>query len=459
MTRPPGGGRGSRSPRTTYAPRPESRVLANGLRVVVVPDRSTPVFGLTVLYEVGSREEPRHRAGFAHLFEHLMFDGTPRAPKGAFDLVCDASGGSNNGQTRPDTTVYVEAAPVSALDRFLWLEADRMTALALDQETLDTERDVVKEEIRFNVQDDPYGMFEWQELPALLFDRWGNAHDGYGDFTDLDRASLADVRSFFDTFYRPGNAVVAVAGDVDAGAVLDRAEELFGAIPAGPRPERPDLEEGPRTTEALAVREAPLATTPALVAGWRMPPRRHEDAWPLLVLGELLHDGRTARLYRGLVEGRELAADVSGGFNPFQGGCWYHGSTLFLSRIAFRSAIPYEKVLAALDEEIARIAAEGVGAGELKRVKTKLAAGFYRSLDSRLDLSTEAAVAMAFDGDPASFLSFPESVARVSSAEIARAASRWLRPSARATVVKVPKGPKLSPSLSKRRGASSRSGR
>ena len=104
----------------------------------MVPDHSVPVFGLTVLYEVGSREEPRHRAGFAHLFEHLMFDGTPRAPKGVFDQVCDASGGSNNGQTRPDVTVYVEAAPVSALDRFLWLEADRMTALALDQETLDT---------------------------------------------------------------------------------------------------------------------------------------------------------------------------------------------------------------------------------------------------------------------------------------------------------------------------------
>ncbi len=418
----------------------------------MVPDHSVPVFGLTVLYEVGSREEPRHRAGFAHLFEHLMFDGTPRAPKGVFDQVCDASGGSNNGQTRPDVTVYVEAAPISALDRFLWLEADRMTALALDQGTLDTERDVVKEEIRFNVQDDPYGMFEWQELPALLFDRWGNAHDGYGDFTDLDAATTDDVRSFFDTFYRPGNAVLSIAGDVEADEVLEKAERYFGAIPKGPRPVRPDLEEGCRTTEAIAVREAPLARTPALVCGWRTPPRGHEDAWPLLLLGELLHDGRTARLYRGLVEGRELAADVSGGFNPFQGGCWYRGSTLFLSRIAFRGAAPYERVLGALDEEIARIVEEGVDGGELERVKTKLEASFLRSLESRLDLSTEAAVATAFDGDPSSLLAFPERVGRVTSADLVRAARRWLVPSARAAIVKVPpKSPKPPKGRSKTR--------
>jgi predicted Zn-dependent peptidase len=414
------------------------RTLGNGLRVVVSPDRSAPVFGLTVLYEVGSREEPRRRAGFAHLFEHLMFDGTPRAPKGVFDQVCDAAGGSNNGQTRPDVTVYVEAAPVSALDRFLWLEADRMTSLALDQETLDTERDVVKEEIRFNVQDDPYGMFEFQELQALLFDRWANAHDGYGDFSDLDRATLADIRSFFGTYYRPGNAVVSIAGDVDPEEVFDRAERHFGSIPSGRRPKRPDLEEGRRKTAVLAVREAPLARTPALVAGWRTPPRGHEDAWPLLLLGELLHDGRTARLYRGLVEGRELAADVSGGFNPFQGGCWYHGSTLFLSRIAFRGSAPHEEVLGALDEEIARVAAEGVDEAELARLKTKLVASFLRSLESRLDLSTEAAVATAFDGDPSALLAFPEKVSRVAAGDLARAAGRWLAPSARAAIVKVP---------------------
>src|SRR5512140_769338 len=380
---------GSRDARMKLSLDMRSRTLANGLRVVVVPDHSVPAFGLTVLYEVGSREAPRHRAGFAHLFEHLMFDGTPLAPKGMFDQVCDASGGSNNGQTRPDVTIYVEAAPVSALDRFLWLEADRMTALSLDQATLDTERDVVKEEIRFNVQNDPYGLFEWQELPSLLFDRWENAHDGYGDFTDLDAATTDDVRSFFDTFYRPGNAVLSIAGDVEPDEVFEKAERTFGAIPKGPRPVRPDLEEERRTTEAIAVREAPLARTPALVAGWRTPPRGHEDAWPLLLLGELLHDGRTARLYRGLVEGRELAADVSGGFNPFQGSCWYHGTTLSLSRIGFRGSAPYQKVLAALDDEIARVGSEGAPEDELERVKTKLVAGILASFESRLDLSME----------------------------------------------------------------------
>ncbi|MFN7990454.1 MAG: pitrilysin family protein [Thermoanaerobaculia bacterium] len=415
----------------------ETRALANGLTVVVSENRSAPVFGLCVLYRIGSRLEPKGRSGFAHLFEHLMFEGTPNAPKGVFDRVCEGSGGSNNGQTRPDVTIYVVDAPSSALERILFLEADRMAGLAFGQESLDNQRDVVKEEIRVNVQNDPYGLFEYGELPQALFEKWENAHDGYGDFHDLDAATLADVESFFGAYYRPDNAILAVAGDVPAAEVFELAERHFGAIPRGEPAPRPDLLEPARTAPVLLVKDAPLARTPAVAMGWRMPERTHADAIPLLVLGELLHNGRASRLYRGLVEGREIATELSGGFNPFQGGAWYDGSTLFLSRVGYRREFAEGAVLAAFDEEVARIAADGVEAGELARVKTKVLADWYAGLEPRLGLAVELAQAAAFAGDPAALLALPGEVEAVTSGDLRRAAA-WLAPGARAAIAKVP---------------------
>lgn len=414
-----------------------TRALPNGLTVVVSENRSAPVFGLCVLYRIGSRLEPRGRSGFAHLFEHLMFEGTPRAGKGVFDRVCEGSGGSNNGQTRPDVTIYVVDAPSSALERLLFLEADRMSGLAFGQESLDNQRDVVKEEIRVNVQNDPYGLFEYGELPQALFTKWENAHDGYGDFHDLDAATLGDVETFFSAFYRPNNAVLSVAGDVSAEEVFALAERHFGTIPEGILPPRPDLHEPPRTSPVLLVKEAPLARTPAIAMGWRMPERTHADAAGLLVLGELLHNGRASRLYRGLVEGREIATDLSGGFNPFQGGAWYDGTTLFLSRIGYRREVSADEVLAAFDGEVARVAREGVPEAELARVKTKVLADLYAGLEPRLGLAVELAQAAAFAGRPEALLDVPREVEAVSSADLARAAG-WLAPEARAAIAKVP---------------------
>ncbi len=414
-----------------------TRALANGLTVVVSENRSAPVFGLCVLYRIGSRLEPKGRAGFAHLFEHLMFEGTPNAGKGVFDRVCEVSGGSNNGQTRPDVTIYVVDAPSSALERILFLEADRMTSLAFGQESLDNQRDVVKEEIRVNVQNDPYGLFEYGELPQALFEKWENAHDGYGDFHDLDQATLGDVRSFFSAFYRPNNAILAVAGDVEAEEVFAKAETHFGAIAEGEPGPRPDLLEPARTSPVLLVKDAPLARTPAVAMGWRMPERTHPDAIPLLVLGELLHNGRASRLYRGLVEGREIATELSGGFNPFQGGAWYDGTTIFLSRIGYRREVTEAAVLAAFDEEVARVAHDGVEAGELARVKTKVLADWYAGLEPRLGLAVELAQATAFAGEPGALLELPGQVEAVAAADLRRAAA-WLAPEARAAIVKVP---------------------
>jgi predicted Zn-dependent peptidase len=414
-----------------------TRTLANGLRIAVSEDREAPVFGLCLLYRIGSRGEPRGRSGFAHLFEHLMFEGTPHAPKGVFDRACESSGGSNNGQTRPDVTLYVETAPAAALERFLWLEADRMAALDLSQGTLDNQRDVVKEEIRVNVQNDAYGLFEYSELPKATFGKWENAHDGYGDFHDLDAATLDDVRSFFSAFYRPNNAILAVAGDVRAAEVFAWCDRLFGAIPAAPPARPPDLAEPPRPSPVLSVSKAPLANTPALAAGWRMPPPDHPDVFPLLVLGELLHAGRSSRLVRGLVVRDELATEVSGGFNPFQGNGWYEGTTIFLSKIAFRRDVSATHLLDRLDGEIASIARDGVPDDELARVKTRIASGWFAALESRVERATELAQAAAFGGDPGSLAALPARLAAVTTGDVARAAA-WLHPDRRAAIVKEP---------------------
>jgi predicted Zn-dependent peptidase len=245
------------------------------------------------------------------------------------------------------------------------------------------------------------------------------------------------VTSFFAAYYRPNNAVLAVAGDVASGEVFAKAERFFGPVPKGETPPRPDLSEPPRREPALVVKTSPLAKTPALGMGWRMPPRTHPDAYPLLVLGEVLHNGRASRLHSGLVEGREIATEVSGGFNPFQGGAWYDGTTIFLSRIAYKRGVPHGGVLAAFDEEVGRIAEEGVGAEELTRVRTKILADWYAGLEPRLGLAVEMAQATAFDGRPDGLLDFPLRVEAVSP-ESLRRATAWLAPGARATVVVTP---------------------
>src|SRR5262245_12798399 len=202
----------------------EVKKLPNGLTVVVSEDHSSPTFGLSIVYRIGFRLEPKGRTGFAHLFEHMMFQGTPVAPKGVFDRVIEGGGGVNNGSTRYDYTDYIESAPVSALDAVLWLEADRMKTLDFSEKNLKNQQEVVKEEIRVNVKNRPYGMFYWTDLAGKAFDKWENAHDGYGSFEDLDAATAKDVESFFNTYYGPNNAVLAIVGDVAPAEVFAKIE-------------------------------------------------------------------------------------------------------------------------------------------------------------------------------------------------------------------------------------------
>ena len=218
----------------------ESTTLSNGLRVVVSPNRTAPVVTVGVYYNIGFRLEPHGRSGFAHLFEHMMFQGSANAGKMMHIKLINSSGGVLNGSTHYDVTNYYESVPSNALDRVLWLEADRMRALKVDDENLRNQRDVVKEEVRVNVLNQPYGGFPWLDLPPVAFRNWPNAHNFYGDFADLDAANLGDVQHFFRTYYAPSNAVLLVLGDVTTEEGIALAEPPLRArsLP-GRRAQRP----------------------------------------------------------------------------------------------------------------------------------------------------------------------------------------------------------------------------
>ncbi|PWT86500.1 MAG: insulinase family protein, partial [Proteobacteria bacterium] len=249
----------------------ESKTLPNSLRVVVAPDPTAPVVTVGVYYKIGFRLEPRGRSGFAHLFEHMMFQGSENAPKMQHIKLINSSGGVLNGSTHYDVTNYYQAVPSNALERVLWLEADRMRALKVDDENLRNQRDVVKEEVRVNVMNQPYGGFPWLDLPPVAFRNWANAHNFYGDFADLDAASLDDVQSFFKTYYSPNNAVLLILGDVKPEEGFALAEKHFGDIAAGAAPPFADPKEPQQNEERTGRVLEKFGTLPAMAIGYTMP--------------------------------------------------------------------------------------------------------------------------------------------------------------------------------------------
>ena len=286
----------------------EVRKLANGLTVVVSEDHSAPTFGISTTYRIGFRLEPRGRTGFAHLFEHMMFEGTPDAPKGIFERVIEGGGGVNNGSTRYDYTDYIASAPVSALDAILWLEADRMKGLDFSEKNLKNQQEVVKEEIRVNVKNRPYGLFFWTDLAGRAFDKWENNHDGYGSFADLDAASLKDVERFFNDYYGPNNAVIAIVGDLSPADVFARVEKYFAALPARPVPPGGDLAESPNPAERTLEETDPLAKVPAIAVGWKVPARTGPDYVPLVRARRRPAERRGVAALPGAREGQGAAA-------------------------------------------------------------------------------------------------------------------------------------------------------
>lgn len=413
------------------------KTLANGLTVVISPDASSPTVGISVVYKVGMRLEPQNRTGFAHLFEHLMFQGTPTAPKGVFDKVITSGGGNNNGSTRPDFTNYIETAPSSSLEAMLWLEADRMKTLDFNPATLKNQQDVVKEEIRVNVQNQPYGGFMWLDISALAFDKWANKHDGYGSFVDLENANLDDVRAFHRDFYGPNNAVLAIAGDVTPAQGFALAEKYFGKIAARATPKPSDFREGLNTAERRLTQADKLAQVPAIAAAWKLPERGSKDQAPFAVLGQLLAGGDASRLYQGLVKGRELALNLDSLYGLTS--VWeYDGPSLFTVFALYKPSSSADALLAGMDEEIARIVKDGVDDATLNNLKTALLADWNNNLEMFLRRADRLAKLQALWGDAHVVNQVPGWIAGVTSADVQRVAATYLTRANRSVIDRKP---------------------
>ena len=356
--------------------------LPNGLRVLIVPDPTTPVVGVAVHVDVGFRSEPEGRTGFAHLFEHLMFQGSESLEKLAHFRHVQGSGGVFNGSTHQDYTDYFQVLPAAALERALFLEADRLRAPKLTMENLRNQVDVVKEEIRLNVLNRPYGGFPWILLPPVLYDTFPNAHNGYGDFSELEQAGLDDAAAFFDTYYAPGNAQVTVAGYVDVDMAFALVEKHFGDIPVRPTPIRPSFAEPvPQTERRHCVADA-LAPLPALALGFRMPdPGTDLDGYlGHALLASVLGDGEAARLQRRLVHADGLVTDISASAG-LMGPLDARDPDTFTITAVHPVTVDPDRVLAAVDEELDKLADQGPSSDELARQVARWSAALHHEDD------------------------------------------------------------------------------
>jgi zinc protease len=419
-----------------------SATLKNGLRVVIAPDTTAPVVTVGVYYKIGFRLEPQGRSGFAHLFEHMMFQGSENAPKMQHIKLINSSGGVLNGSTMYDVTNYYEAVPSNALERVLWLEADRMRALKVDDENLRNQRDVVKEEVRVNVLNQPYGGFPWLDMPQVAFRNWANAHNFYGDFADLDAASLVDVQKFFRTYYVPNNAVLLMLGDLNPEEGLALGERYFGAIPAGPAPQFADPAEPTQKEERRGHVEEKFGTLPAMAIGYVLPKRRTPDWHAMALLDNALHGGRAGRIHRELVLEKQIAVEADGGIDDIFG---YNGPSQMTTRILHKPEYTAEQTLAAFDQAMREIQEKGVIEDELEQLKVKARSDYYSTLEGgrggympRYGLMHLLACFTLFDGEPHLVNTILDGFLAVTRDEIQAVAQKYLRPENRAIVFRTP---------------------
>jgi predicted Zn-dependent peptidase len=412
--------------------------LPNGLRVVISEDHVAPVVTVAVYYNVGFRIEPKGRTGFAHLFEHMMFQGSANVKKFEHAKYVEANGGSLNGHTDFDYTNYFETLPSDRVEMGLWLESDRMRSLDVTPENLKNQQNVVSEEVRVNVLNQPYGLFEWIDLWGNANQNYYNSHNGYGDLKDIEAATLEDVRSFFKTYYAPNNAVLTIAGDVDANEVKKMVEKYFTSIPSQPRPANPDIAEPQQTKEKRVTEPDKLATVPALAVGYHAPDQKSADFAPVVLLNLILQGDDSSRFYQRLVKEKELSLDLIGAVNLSGNEFDYYGPMLITTRSTYKTGHTADEIVKEIDAVLADVAQNGVTAKELADAKVRFRSNFYNQLESTFGKAHLLSSLALFRDDPAQINTALDAFEKVTVAQIKMVAKKYFVPENRTVVDRVP---------------------
>ena len=408
----------------------EYHKLGNGLRVVLSRDTTAPTAVVAVYYNIGFRNEPRSRTGFAHLFEHMMFQGSTNLGKMEFIKLVEKNGGLLNGSTRFDFTNYFQVVPSHVLETVLWAEADRMRGLQIDSVNLKNQQEVVKNEVKVNVLNQPYGGFPWIDLPMAANTNWYNAHNFYGDLAHLDAATVPEVNQFFKTFYAPNNAALVVVGDFDAPRTMAWIERYFADIPAMPQPAKPDLTEPRQTAERRKGRVDPLATRPALAVAYHVPPRFTPEWFAFGLLDQIIGQGNDSWLYDELVRKRGLTGEVASGTNWGLGNMYdYSGPMLWIAQFFHDSDKPADSLLAAIDRVVERARTQPIDRSTLDRALVKIRSDLYANLETfggfgRANLLASFAL---FDDDPGRINRLEAEFAKVTPALLQSTAREYLR--------------------------------
>ena len=414
--------------------------LPNGLRVILSQDTSAPTVAVAVYYRVGFRTEPKDRTGFAHLFEHMMFQGSQNLGKMEFIKLVQKNGGILNGSTRFDFTNYFEILPANKLETALWAEADRMKGLAVNQENLKNQQGVVGNEVKVNVLNRPYGGFPWLWMPQYANENWFNSHNFYGDLKDIEAAKLDEVGLFFKTYYAPNNAALAIVGDFDPEQAKAFVEKYFASIPQSKLPPPPDLTEPKQEKEKSAVRVDPLATRPALAFSYHVPERNTPEYYAMGLLNQMLVQGNDSLLYQELVKKRGYTGELSGDINELGNMFDYYGPMLWTVSLIHDANVSSDQILSAADSVIDPLQSKPVDQKLLDRSLTKLRSSLYDTMTQfagfgRADLLASFAL---FDDDPARINSLEANFKQVTPELIQKTAAEYLRKTNRTVLVLQP---------------------
>jgi zinc protease len=411
--------------------------LDNGLRVVLAPDSAVPTVTVAVYYHIGFRNEPRGRTGFAHLFEHLMFQGSANLGKMEFVRLVQGAGGVLNGSTRFDFTNYYQVVPAHKLETILWAEADRMRSLDISEENLRTEQEVVVNEVLGNVDNRPYGGFPWLQLPQAAFENWYNAHNFYGELEDIRAATLEEARDFFEAYYPPNNAVLVVAGDFDADEAIAMIERHFGDIAPRDVPQMPDFSEPRQEEEKTVTLTDALAPRPALAFGYQLPPRGTPEYFAMGLIDKILLDGNHSRLHRALVREHGFSSGIGGGINVLGNMFNTEGPNLFYVSLVHDDTHAPGEILAVVDAVIDDLRENPVTQEELDLALTMFRSSFYDMAGSanRFGLVDLLAVFKLFDGNAGEINRIEENFRRVTPELIQQTAREYLRPTNRTVLI------------------------